>query len=201
MLPLVDPGADDGTVKLMDTRIGVGKTVAAHSQHSDFVSDLAHAEGKRALLATSGDGTLSVMDLRSSKVSRCFIAFGRETDVKYPACRMLPVVVLLMLTTFGTATASNPTLRTSTASPWQPLPLFALQVQQSETDADDELLALAVVKGGAKVVVGSQSGMLNIWSWGRWAGFSDRFPGEPLNAHKHKPIPTLICSFSTPAII
>ena len=54
-----------------------------------------------------------------------------------------------------------------------------MQVQQSETDADDELLALAVVKGGAKVVVGSQSGMLDIWSWGRWAGFSDRFPGEP----------------------
>ena len=52
------------------------------------------------------------------------------------------------------------------------------QVQQSETDADDELLSLAVVKGGAKVVVGSQSGMLDIWSWGHWAGFSDRFPGE-----------------------
>ena len=51
------------------------------------------------------------------------------------------------------------------------------QVQQSETDADDELLSLAVLKGGAKVVVGSQSGMLDVWSWGHWAGFSDRFPG------------------------
>ena len=58
------------------------------------------------------------------------------------------------------------------------MPALVLQVQQSETDADDELLALAVAKGGAKVVVGSQSGMLNIWSWGRWAGFSDRFPGK-----------------------
>ncbi len=53
-----------------------------------------------------------------------------------------------------------------------------VQVQQSETDADDELLSLAVIKGGAKVVVGSQSGMLDVWSWGHWAGFSDRFPGE-----------------------
>ena len=51
-------------------------------------------------------------------------------------------------------------------------------MQQSDTDADDELLSLAVVKGGAKIVAGTQSGMLDIWSWGHWAGFSDRFPGE-----------------------
>ena len=36
--------------------------------YSDFVSDLAHVEGKRTLLATSGDGTLSAIDLRTQKV-------------------------------------------------------------------------------------------------------------------------------------
>ena len=65
---LTTAGADDGEVRLVDTRVGVGKTVAVHAQHSDFVSDFAHVERRRALLATSGDGTLSVMDLRSGKV-------------------------------------------------------------------------------------------------------------------------------------
>lgn len=39
--------------------------------------------------------------------------------------------------------------------------------------------AVAVVKGGKKVVVGSQSGVLALWSWGYWADCSDRFPGHP----------------------
>ncbi len=38
---------------------------------------------------------------------------------------------------------------------------------------------MAVVKNGKKVVVGTQEGILNIWSWNRWADLSDRFPGHP----------------------
>ncbi|KAL4447647.1 hypothetical protein ABPG75_004866 [Micractinium tetrahymenae] len=52
-------------------------------------------------------------------------------------------------------------------------------VAQSEGDADDELLSVAVLKGGKKVVCGSTSGVLNIWSWGFWNDCSDRFPGHP----------------------
>jgi hypothetical protein len=48
---------------------------------------------------------------------------------------------------------------------------------QSEGDADDELLSVAVVKGGKKVVCGSTSGVLAVWSWGYWNDCSDRFPG------------------------
>jgi len=49
----------------------------------------------------------------------------------------------------------------------------------SEGDADDELLSVAVVKNGRKVVCGTTSGVLNIWSWGYWQDCSDRFPGHP----------------------
>lgn len=49
----------------------------------------------------------------------------------------------------------------------------------SEGDADDELLSVAPLKGGRKVVCGSTSGVLNIWSWGYWNDCSDRFPGQP----------------------
>ncbi len=48
---------------------------------------------------------------------------------------------------------------------------------RSEDDADDELLCCAVAKSGAKVVTGSQSGVLSLYSWGFWNDCSDRFPG------------------------
>lgn len=44
---------------------------------------------------------------------------------------------------------------------------------------EDELLSVALVKSGQKVVVGSQEGVLNLWTWGDWGDVSDRFLGHP----------------------
>mmetsp|Transcript_12031 Transcript_12031/g.28529 ORF Transcript_12031/g.28529 Transcript_12031/m.28529 type:complete len:526 (+) Transcript_12031:55-1632(+) len=44
---------------------------------------------------------------------------------------------------------------------------------------DDELLSLCVLKSGKKVVCGTQTGALSIFSWGTWGDISDRFPGHP----------------------
>ncbi|KAJ8599981.1 hypothetical protein CTAYLR_001805 [Chrysophaeum taylorii] len=44
---------------------------------------------------------------------------------------------------------------------------------------DDELLSIQVIKGGRKVVCGTQTGALVIWSWGRWGDSSDRALGHP----------------------
>jgi WD40 repeat protein len=44
---------------------------------------------------------------------------------------------------------------------------------------DDELLSVQVVKDGHKIVVGSQSGILNIFTWGEFLDSTDRFPGHP----------------------
>ena len=35
------------------------------------------------------------------------------------------------------------------------------------------------MKGGKKVVCGTQNGVLSVWSWGTWGDISDRFPGHP----------------------
>mmetsp|Transcript_29211 Transcript_29211/g.113359 ORF Transcript_29211/g.113359 Transcript_29211/m.113359 type:complete len:379 (-) Transcript_29211:304-1440(-) len=60
----------------------------------------------------------------------------------------------------------------STASP-------ALKVSTMSAGVDDELLSLAVVKRGRKVVCGSSDGHLNIFSKADWSDISDRFPGHP----------------------
>ncbi|KAJ7779571.1 WD40-repeat-containing domain protein [Mycena olivaceomarginata] len=94
-------GDDNGVIKLWDPR--QPEAIRAHKQHFDYITDFLWLPDKHHLLATSGDGTLSVMDVRSKK----------------------------------------------------PTP-FA----QSE-DQEDELLAATTIKGGAKVVVGTQLGILH----------------------------------------
>ncbi|KAF7366632.1 Protein monoubiquitination-related protein [Mycena sanguinolenta] len=98
------------------------QAIRAHKQHFDYITDLLWLPDKHHLLATSGDGTLSVMDVRSKKTTP-----------------------------------------------------FA----QSE-DQEDELLAATTIKGGAKIVVGTQLGILSIFN--RSSGYADcvdRVPGHP----------------------
>ncbi|KAI9309046.1 WD40-repeat-containing domain protein [Cunninghamella echinulata] len=44
---------------------------------------------------------------------------------------------------------------------------------------EDELLSLALVKNNRKAVVGSQEGILSLWSWGDWGDYTDRIVGHP----------------------
>lgn len=53
------------------------------------------------------------------------------------------------------------------------------RVHRKSDDQEDELLSMCLMKHGKKVVVGTQLGVLNFWSWGTWGDISDRFPGHP----------------------
>ncbi|KAI8885397.1 WD40 repeat-like protein [Backusella circina FSU 941] len=44
---------------------------------------------------------------------------------------------------------------------------------------DDELLSISLVKNGKKAVVGTQDGILTLWSWGFWGDYNDRILGHP----------------------
>ena len=80
----------------------------------DFISDFAFKEDSKTLLCPSGDGTLSVFDLKAGKLEA-----------------------------------------------------------QSEHQ-EDELLSIAIIKHGRKVVTGEQQGALAVWSWGDWGDITDR---------------------------
>ncbi|THG95247.1 hypothetical protein EW026_g6373 [Hermanssonia centrifuga] len=58
-------GDDDGVVKLWDPR--KAEPLREYTQHFDFISDFLWLEDKKHLVCTSGDGTLSVIDVRSKK--------------------------------------------------------------------------------------------------------------------------------------
>ncbi|KAF5355394.1 hypothetical protein D9757_012546 [Collybiopsis confluens] len=60
---LLSTGDDDGVVKLWDPR--KKDAVRKYTQHFDYITDFLWLEDKKQLVATSGDGTLSVMDVRA----------------------------------------------------------------------------------------------------------------------------------------
>ncbi|EIN14495.1 WD40 repeat-like protein [Punctularia strigosozonata HHB-11173 SS5] len=59
-------GDDDGVIKLWDNRKPDG-AIRAYTHHFDFISDFLYLDNKKHLVSTSGDGTLSVVDIRSKK--------------------------------------------------------------------------------------------------------------------------------------
>ncbi|KAI0649951.1 WD40 repeat-like protein [Trametes meyenii] len=121
LLPnLLASGDDEGVIKLWDPR--KPDAVRRYTHHFDFISDFMWLDDKKQLVATSGDGTLSVMDVRSKKME---------------------------------------------------------PVAQSE-DQEDELLSILPIKGGQKVVVGTQLGILSIFNRkSGWGDCVDRIPGHP----------------------
>ncbi|KAM5545918.1 hypothetical protein V8D89_000044 [Ganoderma adspersum] len=121
LLPqLFASGDDDGVIKLWDPR--KQDAVRQYTHHFDFISDFMWVDDKKQLVATSGDGTLSVMDVRSKKME---------------------------------------------------------PVAQSE-DQEDELLSILPIKGGQKVVVGTQLGILSVFNRkSGWGDCVDRIPGHP----------------------
>ncbi|KAJ4964985.1 hypothetical protein NE237_016834 [Protea cynaroides] len=106
-------GDDEGCIKVWDTR----QRCCCHSfdAHEEYISDMTFASDSMKLLGTSGDGTLSVCNLRRNKV------------------------------------------------------------QIRSEFSEDELLSVVLMKNGRKVICGTQTGSLLLYSWGHFKDCSDRF--------------------------
>ncbi|XP_047334703.1 WD repeat-containing protein 55 [Impatiens glandulifera] len=106
-------GDDAGCIKVWDTRQRA--CCNTFDAHEEYISDLTFASDSMKLLGTSGDGTLSVCNLRSNKL------------------------------------------------------------QTRSEFSEDELLSVVIMKNGRKVICGTQTGNLLLYSWGFFRDCSDRF--------------------------
>ncbi|GAV86183.1 WD40 domain-containing protein [Cephalotus follicularis] len=113
-------GDDQGCIKVWDTR--QRSCCNTFNVHEDYVSDMTFASDAMKLLGTSGDGTLSVCNLRRNKV------------------------------------------------------------QTRSEFSEDELMSVVLMKNGQKIICGSQSGTLLLYSWGYFKDCSDRFVGLSPNS-------------------
>ncbi|GAY40291.1 hypothetical protein CUMW_050790 [Citrus unshiu] len=116
----VASGDDQGCIKVWDTR---QRTLCnSFDAHKEYVSDMTFAADAMKLLGTSGDGTLSVCNLRKNTV------------------------------------------------------------QTRSEFSEEELTSVVLMKNGHKVVCGSQSGTVLLYSWGYFKDCSDRFVGLSPNS-------------------
>ncbi|KAJ1900711.1 WD domain repeat-containing protein 55 [Coemansia sp. S17] len=115
---IIATGDESGGLKLWDIRQN-NKPAFTFKEHVDYISDMVFNSDKRHLLATSGDGCMSIYDVRKSK---------------------------------------------------------PFHVSENQ---DDELLSVAIMRGGKKVIVGETDGVLGIFTYGQFDDVTDRFPGHP----------------------
>ncbi|WWC85438.1 uncharacterized protein L201_000301 [Kwoniella dendrophila CBS 6074] len=76
---LVASGDDDGIIKLWDPR--KPDMIREYNQHFDYISDFTYFEDKRQLVSTSGDGHLSVTDIRSNKSQPLTVSADQEDEL------------------------------------------------------------------------------------------------------------------------
>jgi len=114
------------------------------------------------MLASGDDeGVIKLWDLRTKKPSFSF----SDCEDYISAMTISPERNRLLVTSAdGTLSVIN---------------LKAGKLEDRSDQLEDELLSVAIVKNGSKVVCGSQGGIINIFSWGQWGDISDRFPGHP----------------------
>ncbi|KAG2489667.1 hypothetical protein HYH03_011778 [Edaphochlamys debaryana] len=156
-------GYADKTVRSYDT--STGKRLTVYSDEHDEQLSRVYSLDPHTFVSGDEDGLVAMWDSRQ-KGGRAVYRYAAHTDT---------------ITDFAVHTNREGSLVVSSAD--ATLSVHDLRkrkvLARSEEDGDDELLSLAVVKGGKKVVAGTQSGVLALYSWGYWNDCSDRFPGHP----------------------
>lgn len=157
---LVYTASTDQSVLAVDVETGKA-TARKKGAHDTAINRLA-AVGEAVTASGDDAGTLKLWDARQSDA-----VASLEPHADYISDLALHAAENALVSVAGDGTLAVTDLRTRKVK------------ARSEGDADDDLLSVAVLRGGKKLVCGTTSGVLAVWSWGYWNDSSDRFPGGP----------------------
>jgi hypothetical protein len=143
---------------------GAGSWSAPIGAHGGPVSTLRWLSSD-VLAAGDEKGTVSLWDVRS-KGGAPVATQSQQRDY----ISDMQAVDKTLLATAGDGTLAAYELK---------MGLRKLSLLKRSDDQEQDLLCLQVMQYGKKVAVGTLDGVLNVWSWGKWADLSDRFPGHP----------------------
>ncbi|KAJ9091875.1 hypothetical protein QFC21_007073 [Naganishia friedmannii] len=76
---LLATGDDDGLIKLWDQR--QKEAVREYNHHWEYISDFVFLDDKKQLVSTSGDGTVSVIDVRSNSTTPFAVSDDQEDEL------------------------------------------------------------------------------------------------------------------------
>ncbi|KAJ4806815.1 WD repeat-containing protein 55 [Rhynchospora pubera] len=148
---------------ILATDVETGKTVARlENAHEEAINRLVNLTD--TMIASGDDeGCIKVWDTRQHACCNSFDAHeDYVSDLTY-----VPDIVQI-LGTSGDGTLSVCSIKKN-------------KVQSQSEFSEDELLSLAVMKNGKKVICGTQTGALLLYSWGHFKDCSDRFLGHPMS--------------------
>ena len=137
--------------------------------HKAPISALTHIESG-IFASGDDDGGLKIWDIRSQAETavKPVISFSQQTETITELVMEEDKGTLLATSNDGTLTAYD--LRQTKGG-----------IQDHSNSFEEDLLSLAVLKHGSKVVVGSQEGSLHIFSRGLLQVSDDRLKGHPLS--------------------
>eukprot|EP01098_Paradermamoeba_levis_P006537 TRINITY_DN270_c0_g1_i2.p1 TRINITY_DN270_c0_g1~~TRINITY_DN270_c0_g1_i2.p1 ORF type:complete len:287 (+),score=97.23 TRINITY_DN270_c0_g1_i2:150-1010(+) len=138
-------------------------TVVAHLQdaHEAAVNKLFCYDD--FLVSGDDDGCIKIWDLKKKTCTQTF-----EDNEDFISAFTISEDRKFLLATSGDGTLAVYNLRKG-------------KLHIRSQNLEDELLSILIVKDGRKVVCGSQGGILNLFNWGEFGDFSDRFPGHPFS--------------------
>nr|CAD7433248.1 unnamed protein product [Timema monikensis] len=152
--------------------------IFSRKEMDDYVSKMVTTEAKRYLVCSSGEGTITSINLVSHKLHmqvRC----GRETGVwSGPKPASLEQGLASWLPA-GSEMVGDCEL----GHHQHPL----TQLQQSEM-YDTELTSLCLMRSDSKLLVGSSKGTMFLFNWGQFGYHSDEFPGVKQSINSMIPI-------------
>ena len=172
-------GSSGGGILLLDTD-GGGEVAAMPDAHAGEAVNKLEVVGQNLLASGGDDGLVQLWDARA--LGRPALRLSAHTDFVADFQYVEDKGRLLSVSGDGTLAVIDPRAAASgsvSGSARKRKGGAAGVEARSEDDGGDELLSVAALKGGQKVVCGSQSGVLHIFSWGYWNDCSDRFPGHP----------------------
>lgn len=165
---LVYTASTDQSVLAVDVETGQA-TAQKKGAHDTAINRLA-AVGEAVTASGDDAGTVKLWDSRASDA-----VASLEPHGDYVSDLALAGGEHALVSVSGDGTLAVTDLRTRKVT------------ARSEGDADDDLLSVAVMRGGKKLVCGTTSGVLAVWSWGYWNDSSDRFPGTALSQPARQP--------------
>ncbi|WOK97085.1 WD repeat-containing protein 55 [Canna indica] len=148
---------------ILATDVGTGKAIARlENAHGDAINRLVNLT-ETTIASGDDEGCIKVWDTRQHACCNTFHAHEDYiSDITFAPDTMQ------LLGTSGDGTLSLCSLRKN-------------KVQSQSEFSEDELLSLVIMKNGRKVICGTQTGTLLLYSWGHFKDCSDRFLGHPMS--------------------
>jgi WD repeat-containing protein 55 len=154
-------GGSDFLLQVLDLNQGGATAFALPEAHSSPISVI-QPYGEQQLFSGDDSGVIRLWDLRQQKAA--FELTDVHTD---------------FISTLLPSLAKQRTISLSGDGYLASIDMRKGAVEEKCEEQEDELLSGAIMKNGSKVVVGTQAGILAIWTWGQWGDMTDRFPGHP----------------------